>query len=737
MAETLDEKRLSEEMHKRLMQELDGEKAANTQNTGIQDVQSQEYLEFKKQYQERQLSFYEQACNFAGKTFKVGVDKKERPKLVEAIETCHLNVSPEGTASFAIMMPVLIFLFSILFSFIVFGILMQNLEALPFFAGFGMILGVLAYTPAKNLPYILATSWRMKASNQMVICVFYMVTYMRHTSNLENAVKFASDHIEYPLSLDFKKIIWNVETEKFASIRDSIENYLNRWKEYAPEFVESMHMIESSLMEGVEARRLDALDKALSSILEETYEKMLHYAHNLHNPLTTLNMMGVVLPILGLVILPLLVSLMDTDWYYLAAIYNVLLFAAVYYLGVKIMTMRPTGYGDTDISENNPALKKFKNLNIGQLQISAKHTAIMVALFFLLLALAPIYLNLFNPYFDRDMTAVIYSYFPVLSDMFDGDEIPILGYRPNQAGDEIIGPFGLGASILSFGFPLAIGLGLGYYFKLQSTNIIKIRKESKKLEGEFAGALFQLANRLADGLPAEIAFEKVAVTLEGSVSGNFFRTVSTNIQKMGMSIEEAIFDKENGAILSFPSSLIQSTMKVLIEAVKKGPKIAGQAMANVSAYIKEMHKVDERLKDLLGETISSMKSQIKMLSPTISGIVVGVTSMIITILGKLSQQTQQLAAGTPGGGGMISMFGDGIPTYYFQIVVGIYVVQVVYVLTIISNGIENGSDKLSEKYNLGQNLVKSTLLYVMLAMAVTTAFTVLADTILKVSGGLG
>ena len=51
--------------------------------------------------------------------------------------------------------------------------------------------------PLQRLPYYLANSWRMKASNQMVLCTFYLVTYMRHTSNLELAVDFAPVVVEF------------------------------------------------------------------------------------------------------------------------------------------------------------------------------------------------------------------------------------------------------------------------------------------------------------------------------------------------------------------------------------------------------------------------------------------------------------------------------------------------------------------------------------------------------------
>ena len=38
-------------------------------------------------------------------------------------------------------------------------------------------------------------------------------------------------------------------------------------------------------------------------------------------------------------------------------IYNVVLPVVVFYMGKNILSTRPTGYGDTDISASNPALK--------------------------------------------------------------------------------------------------------------------------------------------------------------------------------------------------------------------------------------------------------------------------------------------------------------------------------------------------------------------------------------------
>jgi len=446
-------------------------------------------------------------------------------------------------------------------------------------------------------------------------------------------------------------------------------------------------------------------------------------------------MLGIILPILGLVILPLIVSfLADVKWYYISLLYNIGLPVLVFYLGKTILSKRPTGYGNTDISEL-PEYKKYKGIlfKIGnkEIRISPLYIGIIIAFLFFIVGMSPIVLG----WFITDEANL----------GFGGDDetstclksFCLLDYRTSSTDpSKKVGPFGLGASLLSLFITVGAGFSLGYYFKLKSKNVIKIRRKTEELEQEFASGLFQLGNRLGDGLPAETAFGKVSISMQGTISGSFFQMVSMNIRRLGVGVTEAIFDPRHGALVYFPSNLIESSMKVLIESVKKGPKVAAMALMNISRYIKEIHKVNERLKDLMAEVISSMNSQIKFLTPVIAGIVIGITSMVTTILGKLTLQMKQLGTGTEGGiGGALAtgFFGQGVPTYYFQVVVGIYVVQITYILTILTNGIENGSDKLNERYLLGRNLIRATILYCVVAAAIMIIFNFIANKIMAVS----
>ncbi len=688
-----------------------------------------EYTDFKRELYPAHYSLYEKVCIFSDQLLKLAVDDKKAAALQKSLDICHLNVRPGGVIAFSYLFPLLIIVFG---SLVTYGIFQMF-----FFVVFFMIAGLIMIPGLQKIPDFMANTWRMKASNQMVQSIFYLVTYMRHTSNLERATGFAAEHLEPPLSLDFRKILWDVETEKFSTIRDSADAYLQQWKESDAEFVEAFHLIESSLFESMEERRLALLDKSLDVILNGTYENMLHYAHSLKSPMTMLHMLGIILPILGLVILPLVVSFMSsgegsnplTMAIYISVLYNVSLPIGVYYLGRIILSKRPAGYGAVDIGEQ-PGLKRFRNVNIpvGKqfiISLNPLYFSIVVFIITILIGFSPLIMHsLQMPDFSFDKEG----------------NLKMLDYVcPPESGacaeTDKVGPYGIGSSILSLVAIAGLGCSLGLFFSLRSKNVIKIREKTKELEDEFSSALFQLGNRLGDGLPAEIAFAKVGATMRGTVSGDFFNLTERNITKLGMGLEQALFDPKVGALVSFPSKVIESSMKVLIESIKKGPRIAAQALLSMSRYIKEIHRVEERLNDLMADVISDMKAQIKFLTPAIAGIVIGITSMISTILTKLSAQLNVLAAGqqaqTGALGSMVSIFGIGIPTFYFQIVVGVYIVQIAYILTILANGIENGADKLGERYLLGKNLINSTLLYCFISAMVIILFNYFAGTIMQ------
>ncbi|HLD15542.1 MAG TPA: hypothetical protein VJB94_03100 [Candidatus Nanoarchaeia archaeon] len=665
---------------------------------------SREYETFREEALDKQTTLYEKACNASQNLLTVSVNQEQRAKLQESIDICHLDIKPEGAASFASIVGISFVLLGILFgaASYVFGSLQI------FFPLILVILGAFMIKPLTNLPHYFANRWRLEASNQMVLCILYVVMYMRHTSNLEHAIKFAAEHVGNPLGLDLKKVFWNIETGKFVTIEESLENYLLQWKQYNLEFVEAFHLIEGSLYETNEQRRVDVLEKALEVMLEGTYDKMLHYAHNLQNPITMLHMLGVILPVLGLVMFPLIGSFLSglVKWYHLALLYNVLLPVFILILGNKILEKRPTGYGKSDFLNSSEEFKRIENEN------DPRYFLVPLAIIFFAISFLPFLMHFFYPSFDFEFFG---------SNFFD--------FRNGS------GPYGLGALLLSLIFPLGLAVCIGLYYKIRTKKLIVLRENMDSLEKEFSGALFLLGNRVEDGLPVEIAFSKVAENMEGTETGNFFRRISINIRKLGLSLYDAIFSKQVGVANDYPSPLIESSMKVLVEGAKKGPKVVAKSLITISTYVDKIKKVNERLIDLLADVISSMKSQISFLTPVIAGIVVGVSSMVVSIIAKLGEQFSNLEAGSASEfGGLATIANilkiqDVIPSYQFQMVVGFYVLEITIILIILSSAIERGIDKLQARYQIGKSLIMSMVLYFVISLVGILLFNTLANAI--------
>ncbi len=702
---------------KKILKKYEKEVAGHVEDAEINGKFSQEYTTFRKEALAVGVTRYERWCKTAEGIIQFKPSPKETEAIEQAIKISHLNITPIGAASFAALVAfacVILGLGIAALGFLFTGDLANTPIFFPFLF---LILGLVLLKVLTKLPVYLAARWRLKASNQMVLCILYIVIYMRHTSNLENAIKFATNHIGTPLSLDLRKIFWDVETRKYTTIKESLDRYLESWRKDNLEFVTSIHLIESSLFEPTEQRRLELLDKALDVILEGTYEKMLHYAQELKSPITTLHMLGVILPILGLVVFPLLGSFLQglVQWYHLAFVYNILLPIFVLGYGLNILSKRPTGYGESTIAEEG-LQSKFNPAGL----------AIFLGTCLVLVGLFPLIIHWIDPSADLAL--------PGLGKFFD--------YK--IFGGASYGPFGVASLLISFFIPGGLALALGLYFKWKTAKLIKVREETKALEKEFSAALFQLGNRIGDGVPAEIAFNKVAQTLSGTPSGKFFQLVDTNIRVYGMSLNEAIFNKKNGAILSFPSPLIESSMEVLVESAKKGPKVVASSLVTISNYLERITRVNERLKDLLAEVISSMKAQISFLTPAIAGIVVGISAMIVSIIATINDQLAKFAAEgvEASSAGQLSIVGDlfklqhTIPGYFFQLVVGLFVFELAYILTVLENGVENGNDKVGEQATLAKNLIQGTFLYIIIAAIVTIAFYFLSKGFLAQGGSI-
>ena len=706
-------------------------KTTNVEGVGF----SQEYIKFKQEMAP-ELTRYERWCRSLGNVIKLNIAKKDKERIKRQLDIAHVDIEPWQALTLSVMTFLGVFILGLFISIAIAlikgvgqgGLISGVLANFPFLFLFLLfVLFFFLFYFVNGYPARLANKWRLKASSQMVPAILYVVVYMRHTSNFEKAIAFASEHLQYPLSLDFKKIFYDVSVGKFSSIKESLDNYLETWRDYSVEFIESFHLIESSLFEPDKARRIATLEKSLQVVLDGVYDKMLKFTHNVRSPLTNVYMLGVVLPTLGLALLPLASAMLQgmLNWIHVFILFNMVIPFFVFYLTDRVLMMRPGGYGESSLLERNPLYTEYK---------SNKHYVIpfLICLPLFIIGFLPLIFQ-YTPIPDMFGLQTDYT-FSQLGLSFFG-ESKIFDFK--EDGDGVVGPFGIGALVFSLFIPLGLALFFSMAFKSKTKNLIKEREKTRQLEREFNNSLFQLGNRIGNGMPPELVFGKVAESSRGLKTEDFFKRVNYNIRQMGMSVERAIFDKRRGAIIYYPSDLIATSMRVLVESSKKGLKIAAISLMSISEYVKNIQKITHRLRDMLAEVISDMKSNMTFLAPLLSGVVVGLAAMITVILNKLSLAD---LGGAEFLGGMsvstlLEMFNVAktIPPYYLQIAIGIYLVQIIFILTGTLVAIDSGEDKLEKTNKTGKNLKRGILLYFITALLVTAILFVLSTIVL---GGL-
>jgi len=692
----------------------------------VQNVDfSQSYTKFREEMAP-ELSRYERWCHTLGSIIKLKVSKKDEEKIRRHLEIAHLNLEPWQPINLSVMVFVSVFIIGLLISVAV-ALFKGGLESFPlFFLLLVVIFAMFLFYFVNGYPARLANKWRLKASSQMVPAILYIVVYMRHTPNLEKAIAFASQHLQYPLALDFKKVFYNVEVGKFSTIKESLDNYLDNWRDYSTEFIEAFHLIESSLFEPDDSKRIVTLEKSLQVVLDGVYDKMLKFTHEVRSPLTNVYMLGVVLPTLGLALLPLASAMVGDflKWYHVFILFDLIIPFFVFYLTDKILFLRPGGYGETELLERNPLYPVYKSKK-------PYFRAFLICLPFFIIGLLPLIFQ-YTP-----LPAVFglkqdYTFSEIGLGLF-GEE-SIFGFK--EVGGKIIGPFGIGALIMGVFFILGIALFFSIAFKKKTQGLIKEREKTKQLEIEFNNSLFQLGNRIGNGTPPELAFSKVAESSKGLRTEDFFRRVSYNIMQMGMSVESAIFDEKRGALIYYPSDLIGTSMKILVESAKKGLMIAALSLISISEYVKNINKITDRLRDMLAEIISDMKSNMTFLAPLLSGVVVGLAAMITGILSRLNIASlggeTTAIAGIGNISAILNIFDmtKMIPPYLLQIIIGIYIIEIIFILSGALVVIDSGEDKLEKTNKTGLNLKKGIGLYVVTALVAVIALFVLTAIVL-------
>ena len=662
-------------------------------------ITTREYRLFREM-EKGKLNWYEKLTGFALRFMKIDPDAGTRAELESAIDFTGLRIKPEGVMSLFV---------AIIMFFVVTSITLAIIGIIPIIGALVLIaFSVLLGYYLLKYPVNYLKAMRIEASSQIVLAVLYMVVSMRISPNLERALRFASANISGVLAWDMRRLLWDIEMRKYYSADDAIDAYMVKWKSENEEFAEALRLIKDSQKQ-IADRAKQELDEALNIILSGTKTRMKHYAQDLRLPVMVIHMMGIVLPILGTIMAPLAAVFMAnlvSPLHFIIG-YNIVLPIVIVWFINNTLRKRPITFSKVDITKHPELPPKGKFMFKGK----AVPVLPFVVIILLVFLIPPVLHFLGNPTF-------------LIPPMVDGEYVSVNDPNPFLT---------LSMSAL---ITLGIGFAMAVYFILSNFQAVRIQKDIQKTEGEFELALFQLGNRIAGGTPTEVAIEKSIDDLKDLKISGLFSMCLRNIRNLGMTFEQSLFDKKYGALRYYPSRLIKNIMYTVVDTAKKGVRYASESMLRIAKYLKNIRETQEYIREMLSETVSSMKFQAYFLTPLIAGLIVSMADIIVQVLSSLGRYLEGMSLDSTMGldFSLLTMGAPSTTPPMFQLIIGVYLLQVVILLAMFLTKIDEGDNPQAKWYNTGKMLIIAIVVYFLISLAATSMF---GELIRSALAGLG
>jgi len=632
----------------------------------IQNLESKLKL-YKYFYFGNKIKYYEKIVKTFGNIIKIKANENKRKNFEKINEELSLDVNIDQIESSSIF-------FLILFIFI--GIIPSIIISPLYFLLF-ISLGLLSYILTDYYYIILYNNLNTKKKSQLISLLLLLAIKLRQNPNVEQAMLFAAKNINLPLKLDLLRLLRDIYNRKYVSASEALVEYSRFWEKNSKFFYIGVMLILSALYEPDRDRRNFQIDKSIEEALEELVNELYEFSREIRSTINLVSTLGITLPVMLLTIFPLASIFLGNIFspLVLFILFDILIpFIAFYSINYTISSKIIGIFSNDDIY----LFYYLKRKDLTNKLISiASGISVSILLFFI------IFFVIYQYLYKFDISGILLSEFLVFL-------------------------IGLSISLIAF----------TYYSHYKD-----LYKNLERIEADLPSFLLSLSSALNEGYPIEKAMIYIYSKYKGSPIGDFISRVYQNL-RAGLSFYDSIFDIRYGALSKIPSSQLRATMELVYEASSQSPTEASIITGIIAKYFLLISKVKERIKDLVAEDLSQLKSLLRILAPVILGIVSAVSVMVIEVLYKLSFQFHQISNLTLSNSN-VYQYVNSLPNIIFSIfnlnslvspvsmiiIIGIFNVAIAFVIVYAINSIENSGDKLGFYYYLYKYYIINILMF--------------------------
>jgi hypothetical protein len=588
---------------------------------------------------------------------------------------------------------------------------------------------------------IAAESEKVKALTYIPEIIGYMIMSMKLVPNLERAVEFSAEHGRGKIADDLRKLIWDTQIGVYSSLSEGLDVMTFRWGKFSEEFKSAMMMIRASVLEATEAKRFLVLDKTMADVLESIKLKMEDYARGLSQPSTMLFYLGVLLPLILIIVLPVGAifsgSAISTPLV-LFLLYNITVPVIAFIYARRVLGKKPPTYEPPKVPEDFPGLPAKGKMFLGKAQIPI--IFVSIAVFVIGAVIAVLVSNgatIGETHFGDTTLEIALSKANITMDAFN----------EKKDMDKLLFIVGAGVSRTYLISIILVSFSIAAFIYLYYNSIYrrKVQVQAMQMESEFKDSLYILASSLGENKPVEEALKHTKEFLPGQrISKEVFGKTIDNISLLGMPLSAAIFDPVYGSVKDNPSALIKSGMKLLVDSVQLGVDVAGRTLISLSMQLRNSEEVTKLLSNLVRDITSMMTTMSVFIAPIVLGITTALQKIVITTMASILKSgtlerlgESQVIEGIGLGIGKTTQtflqpsgFAQMTTPEVFLIIVGIYVIEMIFIMMYFTTKIQEDNPILM-RLSIAKALPVAMIIFIVSVLAANQL------TLLAVGGAAG
>jgi hypothetical protein len=571
--------------------------------------------------------------------------------------------------------------------------------ALIFFVSFALLAAI--FIPIQFLSYLFAfvalvvpigsVMWAVSINysqklvsfrEEMLQALLEISNYIILNTSIEASLVYSAENIKGTLGKQLRSIKERIETKQITTLGEALEQYIPLWLKINPDFVKGINLLQTAAI-APKGEKEKIIEEVIETVIISYHDSGKRLTEKLSGQTNSLVSMGVTLPMISLILLPLLTIFLPqtANFTMLLFIYAIFFPTIILFLSMNFATNR-VQVNTIDMS-SSPLYKKtpqiFYLISVG------------IAL---ILAIMPI-VHIMT--IDLNTTIGVQREYSLVSLV--------------TVWSGLLGLF------------LAVELFCYSYFKRNE----KLWLELEEVERDIPNLLQIFSSYLSLNRSIESIFSDVI----NDYKHHGFGTHPT--VKILSQLKDSLYNTkkslleltENYLPKIAPSKRMASIFQRIVLFSDIDMKSAAKSAKMIRSQTVSTYELDDYIQTLLAETVSVVNMTITMLAPLLATAAIIMSAAIVMSLQFIKEKINSIVMSV--GGQAIELefikITQIIPPTLLEVIVGLFFLETAVILSIFLSNIKNGTDKYKIAKTIYENLLISFILFSVLMIIGYLAFT--------------